>query len=91
MSISELEFWFKVASSIIGVGGTVFGWVLKTLWQAHKDLVSADKALTEDVGELKVLVAGQYVKRDEFRELSNAIFKKLDHIADKLDGKADKP
>jgi hypothetical protein len=37
-----------------------------------------------------VLVAGQYVHRDEFHSLSKALFAKLDKIEDKLDGKADR-
>lgn len=91
MSLEELKFWFQVAIGAASIVGSVFGWLLKTLWEAHKDLVAADKALTEDVSKIKVLVAGEYVKRDEFRESSNAIFRKLDQIILMMNGKVDRP
>ena len=78
---------FNVLFALIGVLG---GWWMKAMWEAIKALEQADKSLTASVGDLKVLVAGQYVKQDSFDKLSNAIFSKLDRIEDKLDGKADK-
>ena len=44
----------------------------------------------EKVNQIEVLVAGQYVKRDDFDKLANAIFAKLDKISDKIDSKADR-
>ena len=79
---------FNVLFALIGVFG---GWWMKAMWEAIKALEQADKSLTASVGDLKVLVAGQYVKQDAFDKLSAAIFNKLDRIEDKLDGKADKP
>jgi hypothetical protein len=55
-----------------------------------KDLQVADKALTEKVGQIEVLVAGNYLRRDDFEHTIEALFKKLDKIEDKLDGKMDK-
>lgn len=72
-----------------GFGGLI-GFLLNAVWQAVKDLQKADKELTEKVSKIEVLVAGAYVKKDEFNELSKAIFAKLDRIEDKLDGKVDK-
>ena len=79
--------FFKV---ITAIAGAVVGWLLNVLWQSHRDLQNADKELAAKVQEIEVLVAGQYVRRDEFRELSEALFKKLDSISDKLDKKVDK-
>lgn len=42
------------------------------------------------MSEIEVLVAGAYVKKDEFGASVAALFAKLDRIEDKLDGKADK-
>jgi len=78
---------FNVLFALVGVLG---GWWMKAMWEAIKNLEQADKALNDSVGDLKVLVAGQYVKQDSFDKLSQAIFNKLDRIEDKLDGKADK-
>lgn len=68
----------------------VLGFLLKTVWQAVKDLQASDKQIVDKVNSIEVLVAGQYVKQDEFNRLSDAMFKKLDRIEGKLDAKADK-
>ncbi|MHB8803572.1 MAG: hypothetical protein ACYC5U_12635 [Rhodocyclaceae bacterium] len=71
--------------------GALIGFLLNAVWQAVKDLQAADKQLATKVGEVEVLVAGGYVKKDEFSDLSKALFAKLDKIEDKIDRKADKP
>lgn len=63
---------------------------MKAMWEAVKSLEQADKQLSAQVGDLKVLVAGGYVRTESFDGLSKAIFAKLDRIEDKLDLKADK-
>ena len=63
---------------------------MKAMWEAVKDLEKADRILSSQVGDLKVLVAGGYVKTEALDSLSKAIFTKLDRIEDKLDSKADK-
>ena len=68
----------------------LIGFLLNAVWQAVKDLQNADKVLAEKVGNIEVLVAGAYVKKDEFTQSINALFAKLDKIEDKLDKKADK-
>lgn len=70
--------------------GTLIGFLLNAVWQAVKDLQSADKVLAEKVGSIEVLVAGTYVRKDEFMSQMNALFAKLDKIEDKIDRKADK-
>jgi hypothetical protein len=75
---------------LAGFGGLI-GFLLNAVWQAVKDLQKADSELVKKVSEIEVLVAGAYVKRDDFNELSKALFNKLDRIEDKLDGKVDKP
>ena len=70
--------------------GALIGFLLNVVWQAVKDLQTADKVLAEKVGNIEVLVAGAYVKKDEFTQSINALFAKLDKIEDKLDKKADK-
>ena len=75
---------------VFTIAGALGGWWMKAMWEGLKDLQKADSKLTSEVSELKVLVAGQYMKRDEFERTSQAIFAKLDRIEDKLDHKADK-
>ena len=75
---------------ILACGGALLGAMLNAIWNSVKDLQSADKALTKQVSEIEVLVAGSYVKRDDMDKLTTAIFTKLDRIEAKIDGKADK-
>ena len=72
------------------LAGALGGWWMKAMWEGLKDLQTADQKLSSEVSDLKVLVAGGYVRTEAFDKLSHAIFAKLDRIEDKLDGKADK-
>ncbi len=75
---------------IFGIANLVIGFILKVIWDSYKELKKTDSTLAEKVNSIEVLVAGQYVKRDDFDRVAQAIFVKLDKISDKLDSKADK-
>ena len=68
----------------IGVMCSIFGWLLKTVWESVKDLQYADKSLAEKVTQIELLVAGSYIKRDEIQVLHDALFRKLDKIEDRV-------
>ena len=68
----------------------VLGFLLNAVWQAVKDLQRADNELTKRVSEIEVLVAGNYVTRQEFERVIDKLFTKLDAIEMKLDKKVDK-
>ena len=70
--------------------GALIGFLLNAVWQSVKDLQVADKVLADKVSGIEVLVAGDYLRRDDFTHTVEALFKKLDKIEDKLDKKADK-
>lgn len=76
---------------VFAIAGALGGWWMKAMWESVKGLEKADKELSSQVSDLKVLVAGGYVRTESFDKLATAIFSKLDRIEDKLDGKADKP
>jgi len=78
---------FNIAVTITGFLG---GWWLKVLWDAVKDLQTADKILVEKVGSIEILIAGNYMSKHDFDKIAAAIFAKLDKIEDKLDRKVDK-
>ena len=69
---------------------TVFGWFLRVSWDSLKSLQEQDRSLADKVARIEVLVAGEYVKKDEFDRAIERLFDKLDHIEMKIDSKADK-
>jgi len=73
-----------------GICSILFGWILKSIWDAVRDLQDADKELTDKVNNIEILVAGKYVTRDELARNYEGMDKKLDRIFNKLDSKADK-
>lgn len=75
---------------VVAVAAAASGWVMKMIWNELKELQKADKEVATKISDLTIVVAGQYMRRDEFDKLSAALFVKLDRIEDKLDGKADK-
>ena len=75
---------------VFGGINLVIGFFLKVMWDSYKELKKADTNLADKVNSIEVLVAGTYVKRDDFDRVANAIFAKLDKISDKLDLKADR-
>lgn len=78
---------FNIAVALAGALG---GWWMNVMWQSLTDLQKADKLLADKVSSIEILVAGNYVKRDDFDKVADNIFRKLDRIEDKLDSKMDK-
>ena len=75
---------------VFGVSNLILGAALKWVYDSHRDLRKADEKLTEKVNKIEVVVAGEYVKKDDFDKIANTIFLKLDKISEKIDQKADK-
>jgi len=53
-------------------------------------LERTDDMIIEKVNRVEVLVAGEYVRREEFQDGIQRLFSKLDQIEAKIDQKADK-
>ena len=79
-----------IINTIIGLVFSMSGWILKSIWDALKILQNVDAQLSDKVNSIELLVAGQYVRKDEIEKLFSALFTKLDKISDKIDGKVDK-
>lgn len=80
----------SILNWVFGGIGTIMMFLLNTIWEAIKNLQSSDKEISEKISGIEVSVANEYVKKDEFRGMINAMFIKLDRIEDKVDRKADK-
>ena len=83
----DYQLGFNIA---IGLAGFLGGWVLKNLHEVMRDLQEDDKEIIKKISEIEVLVAGEYVKKDDLAVFSSAIFSKLDRIEERLISKADK-
>ena len=66
------------------------GWFIRVMWDSLQKLQQQDRELAEKVGKIEVLVAGEYVRKDDFDRVIERLFDKLDHIELKIDSKADK-
>lgn len=73
----------EILNIAIAIVCTIGGWIMKTMW-------AAISSLSKKVGELEVLVAGDYVKTKKFDHFTDKIFDKLEAISNKLDSKVDK-
>jgi len=67
----------------IGIVGTVFGWVLRAIWNAVTTLQA-------DLKEIERELHTSYVSKDDYRQDIIEVKDILKQIFDKLDKKADK-
>jgi hypothetical protein len=80
----------SIVNTLIALFGGLIGWLLKVIWGAVRDLQDADDQIINKVNGLEVLVAGDYVKREELRAEFAGLKQTLSRIENKLDQKADK-
>lgn len=75
------------AFSIIAfLGGIVYNNIRSGMKAQDDELTK----LADKVHEIDKLVAGNYVHKDDLQKVTDALFRKLDQICDKLDRKADR-
>lgn len=68
----------SILNYAISAFGFIAGFLLHILWGAVKDLRKAHAALSTEVSEVKILVAGNYPTRTEFDAKITALFTKID-------------
>ena len=84
----EFQLGFNIAVTLVGA---LAGWILKAISDSIKGLQMKDDFIMNELHQVHVLVAGNYVKRDELKDSMDAVFNTLRRIEDCLNGKADKP
>lgn len=70
-------------NTIISIAAGAYALLLKSMWDSVKNL-------DDQVGRLEVSVAGEYLRREEWKSDMQRLFDKLEAIDAKLDGKVDK-
>lgn len=89
---------FEIVAGVCGLFGS---FILYALWgqlKEHRDVAAEQRkelqVLTTKLNSVEVLVAGQYVRRDELAQEMRRLDQKLDEnfriVFNKLDAKADK-
>lgn len=84
----EFQVLFNI---IVAIAGAFGGIILTLILSSLKELRKTDAELGKEVQALAVSLPSNYVAKPEMSSLADALFKKLDRIEDKLDGKVDKP
>lgn len=72
-----------IFNAAITLSGAFGGWILKTIWDAIKDLKTEVRELNREVNQ-------DFVRREDFKDSILEIKEMLNKIFDKLDNKADK-
>jgi hypothetical protein len=70
-------------NTIITLCGALGGWILKTIWDAIKEIKTDFKELNREVNQ-------DFVRKDDFKDAVKDIKDMLGKIFDKLDSKVDK-
>ena len=81
--------------------GAAISFILKVIWEGIRELQKGDLDITSKISQIQLLVAGEYVKKEDLERSTNmqreyfeksltALFAKLDKIENKLDGKMDR-
>lgn len=83
----DTQIFINALLSFVSVLG---GWWMRVMWASLNDLRLTDAKLADKVQAIEVLVAGNYVRREDLDKLTDALFKKLDRIENKMDSKVDK-
>lgn len=72
-----------IFNAAITLSGAFGGWILKTIWDAIRDLKTEVRELNREVNQ-------DFVRREDFKDSISDIKEMLNKIFDKLDNKADK-
>lgn len=79
-----------VINGLLVALGACLGYIVNGVRQSVLDLQKQDQKLADKVQQIEVVVAGQYVPRDEFDRVVVRLFDKLDSMDKKLDRKVDR-
>jgi len=78
---------FNILVTLCGLLG---GYVLKSIQATLANMLHEQRDLANKLQAIEVLVAGEYVRKDEFTRVSDALFARFDRIESKLDNKEDR-
>ena len=68
---------------LAGFSGLI-GFLVNSVWNAVRDLQTADTQLAKQLSEIETLVAGDYTRKEDFDRSMEKLYRKLDDINDKM-------
>ena len=77
-------------NSLAAIVVAAVSFVLRRIFEVLNNLQKRDMELVEKVNHIEVVLAGQYVSRQQFDSSMALVFEKLDKISEKLSQKADR-
>lgn len=78
---------FNILVTLCGLLG---GYVLKSIQATLANMLREQRDLANKLQAIEVLVAGEYVRKDEFTRVADALFARFDRVESKLDNKEDR-
>jgi hypothetical protein len=82
--------WQWLANGLFIIVGALLGVVSASIRRDMEKQDTLIESITIKVQGIELLVAGNYVQKTDLEKITDALFKKLDIISEKLDRKADK-
>ena len=83
-----------IATGAVALFNIILGFFISSVKDSVRESKVADKELADKVHAIETLVVGEYLPRaefyDRFQLFSDAMFKKLDKIEEKMDKKLDR-
>jgi len=70
----------EVLNILLGTVSFFGGWVLKEIWTRLKELQTVDSALLEKLSKIEVIIASDYVRKNELEKAMDTIIAKLDKL-----------
>lgn len=77
--------YLNLQTIILGITGFLAVLYVKNMDRKISDAKELASSANAKIHTIEVLVAGNYVKKEEHDKMAEAMFKKLDRIEDKLD------
>lgn len=76
---------FDLQTIVLGIAGFLAVLYVKNMDKKISDAKDLASSANAKIHTIEVLVAGEYVRKEDHDKMTEAMFKKLDRIEDKLD------
>lgn len=91
LGLNEVNMDYQILFNIaVGIAGVVSGWIFHIMYDSLRELQKAYFRLNEQIQKVSLVVAGDYVKREQFEKMAETLFGKIDRLEDKIEAEVDK-